>query len=428
MRGANLLLMVLGCVFASMSFGQTQPDYLPDGTQGEYLEVLPSDSVPKKWRDKRWRLFPGKITTLKLGGGFLYEFATFAPDRIMVQQMDSISAVLEPTFKVRDFRIVASGQFKTKRKITWKAGLMYDGPSRSWLVRETGLMIEVPELSGHFFIGRTKEGFSLNKVMNGYAGWTLERQMALDVIPILADGIKSMGFLPKQKILWNMGVYADWLSKSQSFSTFHWQLATRVGWLPVYFPEEKKLLHVGISYRYGEPAEQEIRVRSRPEANPAPYFVDTGNFSSKYANQWGGEVYFSSGPLMVGSEIYSHTFATGEGSNSRFIGGEVVISYIFTGESRPYNPSIGIYTFVPVDRPLFKGGPGVFEGIVRMSALDLSDGPISGGSVWRITPMLNWYLTKDVRLEIAYGYAVLNRFELQGTAHIFQTRLQLTLL
>jgi hypothetical protein len=28
---------------------------------------------------------------------------------------------------------------------------------------------------GHIFVGRTKEGFSLNKVMIGYGGWTNER-------------------------------------------------------------------------------------------------------------------------------------------------------------------------------------------------------------------------------------------------------------
>ena len=104
----------------------------------------------------------------------------------------------------------------------------------SWFMRETGIMIGVPELAGHIFVGRTKEGFSLNKVMNGYSGWTMERQMAIDVIPILADGVKWMGFLPRQRLLWNIGVYTDWLSKSQSFSTYSWQFATRIGWLPVY--------------------------------------------------------------------------------------------------------------------------------------------------------------------------------------------------
>ena len=116
---------------------------------------------------------------------------------------------------------------------------MYDAPSGQWFVRETGVMIAVPELWGHLFIGRTKEGTSLNKVMNGYAGWTMERQMALDVFPILADGVKWMGYLPKQRFLWNAGAYGDALSKGQSFSTFKWQLATRLVWLPIYLKEER---------------------------------------------------------------------------------------------------------------------------------------------------------------------------------------------
>ena len=62
-----------------------------------------------------------------------------------------------------------------------------------------------PGDKSYFFVGRTKEGFSMNKVMNGYAGWAMERQMAIDVIPILADGLKWMGYLPKQRIILEPG-------------------------------------------------------------------------------------------------------------------------------------------------------------------------------------------------------------------------------
>ena len=185
----NAYLLSIMAMIALTSYGQDTTQYIPDGTMGEMLEVVNTDTVPKKWRDKRWRLFPGKITTFKAGGGFLYEFAGFAQDSNSKRQADSAGYEVKSAFKVRDFRLVASGQFKTKRAFSWKVGFMYDGVSDSWLVRETGLMVGVPELWGSFFIGRTKEGFSMNKVMNGYAGWGLERQMALDVIPILADGV-----------------------------------------------------------------------------------------------------------------------------------------------------------------------------------------------------------------------------------------------
>lgn len=428
MNRFKIKLIAILLLISGYCFSQEKKEYIPDGTQGEQLEVLDSSKVPTKWRDKRWRLFPGKITTLKLGGGFLYEFAGYSQDEAGKRQMDSIGSVLEPAFAVRDFRITASGQFRTKRTLSWKAGFMYDDANRSWFVRESGLMIDVPELWGKFFIGRTKEGFSMNKVMVGYAGWTMERQMAIDVIPILADGIKWLGFLPKQRILWNLGVYNDWFSHSQSFSTYAWQFAARLGWLPIYSPADNKVLHLGVNYRYGEPVNGTIRVSSRPEADPAPKFIDTGKFSTDYSNHIGGEAYFNSGPLMIGSEVYLHKFNSSSTEDPAFIGGDVVVSYMITGESRPYNTATGILGFVPVNKPVFKGGPGAWEVLVRYSSLDLTAGTLQGGKFWRITPMVNWYLSKDVRFVLAYGYGVLDRFTLKGATQFFQARLQLTLL
>ena len=418
-----MLLMLSWC-----AFGQEKKEYIPDGTQGEQLEVLDSSKVPTKWRDKRWRLFSGRFSTLKFGGGFLYEFAGYSQDDDGKKQTDSLGTKLENAFATRDFRITASGQFKTKRTISWKAGFMYNDAERSWLVRETGVMVGVPELWGNFFVGRTKEGFSMNKVMVGYAGWTMERQMALDVIPILADGVKWLGYLPKQRIFWNLGVYTDWLSEGQSFSTYKWQWATRIGWLPIFSLADNTVLHVAINYRRGETKGGEIRVRSRPEADPAPHFIDTGKFPTDHSNQIGGEAYYRHGPLMIGSEIYMHRFNSPETGNPVFVGGDIVVSYFLTGETRPYNTATAIFGFVPVKRPVFKGGPGAWEVLFRASSLDLNDGSLKGGKFWRITPMVNWYLTKDVRLEFAYGYGVLDRFNLKGATQFFQARIQLTLL
>jgi len=408
-------------------FSQEKTEYIPDGTQGEMLEVLDSVKVPARWRDKRWRLFNGKITTIKLGGGFLYEFAGYSQNEAGKIQMDSIGSVLEPAFAVRDFRLVASGQLKTKRIISWKLGMMYDGPSGSWFMRESGIMIGVPELWGNIFVGRTKEGFSLNKVMNGYSGWTMERQMAIDVIPILADGVKWLGYLPNKRILWNFGVYTDWLSEGQSFSTYKWQTAFRIGWLPVYSPEKKTVLHVGINYRYGEPVNGEIRVRSRPEANPAPRFIDTEVFQTDHSSHIGGEAYYNSGPWMFGSEVYWHQFKSATTDDPLFFGGDVVASYMITGDSRIYNTATGIFGFVPVKKSVFKGGSGAWEVLFRASTLDLDGGTIKGGKFWRITPMVNWYLSKEVRFELAYGFGVLDRFNLKGATQFFQLRIQLSL-
>ena len=45
--------------------------------------------------------------------------------------------------------------------------------------------------------------------------------------------------------------------------------------------------------------------------------------------------------------------------------------------------------------------------------------------MWRITPMINWHMTDNARLELVYGYGKLDRFDLNGATQFFQTRLQL---
>jgi phosphate-selective porin OprO/OprP len=81
---------------------------------------------------------------------------------------------------------------------------------------------------------------------------------------------------------------------------------------------------------------------------------------------------------------------------------------------------------MPVTKSVFKGGWGEWEAVLRYSTLDLEDGSIHGGKFWRITPMVNWYMTKALRTEFIYGYGILNRYNMKGAVQIFQARLQLT--
>jgi phosphate-selective porin OprO/OprP len=53
---------------------------------------------------------------------------------------------------------------------------------------------------------------------------------------------------------------------------------------------------------------------------------------------------------------------------------------------------------------------------------------VHGGKFWRITPMINWYMTRSLRTEFAYGYGQLDRFGLQGNVSLFQARFQLTVM
>jgi phosphate-selective porin OprO/OprP len=398
---------------------------VPDGTEGILYQV---DSATGKMENPKPNDFDGSISTFRIGMGFIYDVATYIQDDVFKQQVDSAGVEVKSKGKLRDFRVLGSGVLKTKRSISWKFAYMWDGDKNTWLLRETGVTIGVPELAGHIFIGRTKEGFSLIKVMNGHSPWTNERLMAIDVIPILADGIKWFGYLPKSRVFWNLGYFNDFLSKGQSFSTFEWQYVARVGWLPFYNKENNKVLHIGANLRYGKPLDGKITLKSRPESNPTPQLINTGEFPTDHSNHLGLEIYYRTNRLMIGSESYMHHFYSEKSEDHTFYGGNIVASYFFTGAVRPYNTIGSIFGFVPVKRSVFKGGLGEIEGVLNVSTLKLNDGNIKGGQFWRITPMVNWYLTKVIRLEFIYGYGILDRFNLKGHVQFFESRIQFTLM
>ena len=425
-RTVPLVIVLLLGIFSLpfQSIGQ-EKDTIPDGTEGVVLIVPPEDPQVK---ELPWNEFDGKYSTLKIGMGYILDYVTYNQDDVFKAQMDTANLILDPKWQTRDFRLLGSGAFKTKRTLAWKFAYMYDGDDKIWMLRETGLTIGVPELAGHIFIGRTKEGYSMVKVMNGHSPWTGERQMALDVVPILADGIKWMGSLPKSRVFWNLGYYNDVLSEGQGFSTYKWQLSGRIGWLPYYKKEENKVVHIAANLRYGKPLNGQITLKSRPEANPAPQIINTGSFQANNSTHVGAEFYYSSGRFMIGSEVMMHSFKSDDFEDHTFYGGDAVLSYFLTPTRRPYTTVSSIFGFVPVKKSVFNGGWGTWEAVLRLSSLDLNDKSIQGGSFWRITPMVNWYMTKIMRMEFIYGYGELDRYNLKGGVQFFQTRIQFTIM
>jgi phosphate-selective porin OprO/OprP len=368
-----------------------------------------------------WNEYEGPLFTVRVGGGYLFEYAAFSQDASSREQF-----TLDADWRARDARVLLNGRLKFKRGVTWSAGFMYDGPSDSWLVRQTGVMVDVPELSGHIFVGRSKEGISLNKVMVGYAGWTMERSTMNDAtIPILADGVKWLGYAQKIHLLWTVGAFGDWLSEDQTFSTYDNQYVGRVAWVPMRSPTGGRLLHLGFTARYGLPDEGVLRLRSRPEAFPAPYFVETPQFAATSTMTTEIEAYYRPGPLLVGTEYFFQQVDAEESGDPFFHGGEAVVTWLATGETRAYNTRGGYFNQVSPARPVFQGGPGAWEIVGRFSYIDLDSQAIRGGRFWRLTPMVNWHLSDQVRLEVAYGYGSLDRFALVGRTHFFQTRVQL---
>jgi len=370
-----------------------------------------------------WNSYEGPYVTARLGGGFLWDYTAYAQDANSKEQM-----TLSPTDGVRDFRLLLKGRFPKIKGLSYTIGYMYDGAKKEWFFRQTGLMYEVPALFGNIFIGRTKEGISTNKIMVGYQGWTNERATINDaLIPILADGVKWSGWIPSGKFVYNVGYFYDKISETESFNKNDSQFVARGVWLPN-MGTDKGLLHLALAGRWAEANNGQLQYRSKPEAFLAQsYAVDTGKFPAEHANTLGVEAYYRPGPLMFGMEYYFNQVSSPQTNNPFFHGGEIFAAYMFTGELHPYNTKGAYFERVSPAQPVFAGGSGALEAVLRFSYSDFDSGTIRGGRFWRITPLLNWYLSDNVRLEFVYGYGVLDRFGLTGTTQFFQTRVQLQL-
>jgi phosphate-selective porin OprO/OprP len=368
----------------------------------------------------KWNEFDNRFFWMRVSAGVILDVGTTLQDDTAREQVEEPAT----NTQVRDFRVLLNGRIKSKRAITWSAGLMYDAANKAWLVRQTGVMIGVPELKGNLWVGRAKEGISLNMIMVGYAGWTMERSTAVvAMVPLLADGVKWLGYLPEKKLLYNLGWYTDLLSEGQSFSSYDNQFVGRVGWVPI-LQEKGTLLHVALSARYGLVNERSLRLRSRPELNLAPYYMDTGPFAARDSRLVQTEVYYRPGNWLFGAEYFVQRVNALDTSDPVFHGGDVTACWLITGETRRFNTAGGYFLQVSPERTVFEGGPGAWEAVLKLSYLDLDDKGIQGGRFWRLTPMVNWYLTDHLRLEVAYGVGQLDRSGLRGTTQFLQGRLQ----
>jgi phosphate-selective porin OprO/OprP len=352
------------------------------------------------------------------------DFAHYMQDEESKQQVGD----LDEDYGVRDARLLFRGRLKTKRPLSWTFGYMYDSADDEWRVRQTGIQIGFPELQGNLFVGRTKEGYSMIKVMTGYHPWTMERSPGLDAfVPILADGVKWMGYFPGRRVFFSLGAFGDELSEAESFSTYDHQFVTRVAWLPIASEEDKTVWHLAAMSRVGKPDERSIGFRSKPEDSLSPFFVETPAVESELAGTTGFETYYRKGPWLFGGEYGWQHVDREIGSDLGFHAGDVVAAWIISGETRGYNARGGYFLPVSPRRTVFDGGAGAWEAVLHASYIDLDDRDIRGGKLWRLTTLMNWHLSDNVRFEFVYGYGILDRFGLDGHTHFFQSRLQLTL-
>ena len=295
-----------------------------DSTLDEALDAAGADGDAPRRELVSFNHYESPYFSIRVGGGFLYDVVGYSQDGDSKDQM-----VLRPENTLRDLRFLAKGHLLSER-LTYTVGYMYDQVTETWRFRQTGIGIDLPELWGSLFVGRTKEGVSMNKIMVGYQGFTMERATANDsFVPILADGVKWQGYVPSGKFLWSFGWFYDELSERESFNKFDSQYTVRAVWLPWMTRSAdgklrtgERLLHLGIAAHFADANDGFLQFRSKPESFPAQsYAIDTGRFPADDTTLVAFEAYYRDGPWVLGSEYFLNQVDSGQHDDPFFHGG-----------------------------------------------------------------------------------------------------------
>jgi phosphate-selective porin OprO/OprP len=299
---------------------------------------------------------------------------------------------------------------------------------------------------GRIRVGRFKEPLSLEDLVSD--NWTtfMERSLADCFAPSRNIGAAVSNSEFDGRMTWALGVFEQTVSSGvgSGFAISHYpdmNMTARITGLPWYEEEGRRLLHLGFGYshKFRDPTDSSsatsVRFNSRPEAHLYPVStVDTKPITNvEGVNIVNPELAFVYGPFSIQGEWFG-AYVDRTVHDASFNGWYIFASYFLTGESRPYNKSIGNF-----DRPipkhnfsLGKGGWGAWEAAFRASQVDLNDrtANILGGKETDYTVGINWYLNPCIKVMFNYVHADLeNRDNVtpkinDGAADIFESRFQ----
>jgi phosphate-selective porin OprO and OprP len=392
------------------------------------VEPAPQVTPAKESAAEKWLAFSNSWVTARWGWMMLFDALAMTQDSVNEEQVGRVPAKGEP----RADRFFLGGQLKFRKPWTYFFGTNFNGldaePGKkfSWL----DISVDIPLASwlGGVKIGRQKVGLSQEWILPGTDWIFMERSgMANAFIPQRNIGLRLHRSLANGRVTYSAGLFNDWFVNDRSFSANGNQYTARVSFLPVDRNEDQTVVSVATGVYYKEKTEGTLKYRSRPEANQAPYFADTGSFDGDHSTTTQFEVMAMNGPTQLFGELMLTPVKAPTVGDPFFYGGFVGVSHFLTGEHRTFNRDDGHYVgrFVPRSPfSLRRGGIGAWEVAGRYSYVDLTDGAIDGGAMSRITGAISWYPEEHWRIEFNYGHGVLDRGGTRGHFNAFQGRAQ----
>lgn len=257
-------------------------------------------------------------------------------------------------------------------------------------------------LGGEVRAGHYKEPFGLEQLTSSRFITFMERSVMSAFAPDRNSGISYLGHNGSKTMTWSAGAFRTTEDSGFDVGDSEYSYTGRVTGTPWYRDDGTSLLHLGgaVTYRMDD----EVRFRSRPEANLVNRVADTGAIAADDTAILGLESALVLGPFSAQAEYnLASVSASGGGSDGDFSGFYAFLSVFLTGEHRNYKTSSATFDRVKPDENL-GSGPGAIELAARFSMLDLDDGPISD-ELMDATIGVNWYLNPNSRIMLNVVHA-----------------------
>lgn len=381
-------------------------------------ELLGPSDFRVFWKEGLRFETPGGDFKLKIGGRIYNDWGWMRQD----SRVKSTIGDLEDGTEFRSARMYMSGSIYDN--LDYKVQFDFAPTSLEFKDVYIGIRDFLP--LGYLKIGHFKEPFGLEEWTSSKFITFMERSLANAFVPGRNAGFMLTSTAFDKRATWAAGVFRNTAKyahgKEQSEGGYN--VTGRITALPWYQDDGAKLFHVGAAYTLRNPKD-DVQYRYTPEAHLAPYFVDTGTFTSSRAGILGLESALVLGPFSLqGEYMLADMDQSGSSSDPTFKGFYLQGSYFLTGEHRNYKTSAGAFDRVRPKKNFSSknGGRGAWEIAARYSQIDLNDAGVSGGRMKDATVGLNWYLNPNTRIMWNYIRSDLDDV---GSSDIFMMRFQI---
>ena len=394
------------------ALGKFEAEPLPAPEKPFLIPDVPQSFVDQTQVKQRW-------FTLKVGVVLLADYTAFSQDK------DSLSQVgrQNDQWDARAARLMLRGTIGTEYRISYLVAGEYKGfesePTDLWNLTDLSFTLPLGSPATKLTVGKTKETFAYEMV--GDAANLPHPERVLSPFFVSRNvGMKLTQVIGEtQRMTATAGVFNDWWVNGDAISESGTDATARFTGLVWDQREGKSFLHLGASGRYAGADHNTMRYKGRPESNVTDDYVDTGNLVGDHAWHGGLEALWNEGPVSVLAEYNRAWVSSGASGDPQFSGYYVTGSWVMTGETRPYDRTVGY-----ARRVMPSGRWGAPELVARFSHEDLVDGAVQGGKFDKTYLGINWWATRRWKVGFGWGHTWLDRFGKTGVTDSVLTRIQ----